>query len=158
MGEKTKLLFEDFTLHRYLVAEHAMFQITHSLKRGEYLMLIFIHHTAQEREDGKVYLKEIAEEVELPMNEVSADIKGLRDSGYVKWTHDGAGENGTYVVMTDNGNEMLEENRKKLADFYKKVIEEYGYDKLIALVDSMKELETTMHRIHEERGQSNGSN
>ena len=121
-------------------------------------MLIFIHHTAQEREDGKVYLKEIAEEVELPMNEVSADIKGLRDSGYVKWTHDGAGENGTYVVMTDNGNEMLEENRKKLADFYKKVIEEYGYDKLIALVDSMKELETTMRRIHEERGQSNGSN
>ncbi len=151
MGEKTKVLFEDFTLHRYLVAEHAMYQITRSLKRGEYLMLIFIHHKAKEKEDGKVYLKEIAEEVELPMNEVSADVKALRDSGYVKWTHDGAGENGTYVVMTDNGNEMLEENKKNLAEFYKKVIDEYGYEELLNLVESMKKLEATMREVHEKK-------
>jgi DNA-binding MarR family transcriptional regulator len=150
MEKNTKVLFEDFTLHRYLVAEHAMYQITHSLKRGEYLMLIYIAHTSKEREDGKIYLKEIAEEVELPMSEVSADITALRDNGYVKWTHDGMGEQGTYVVMTDIGRDMLAENRKHLADFYQRVIDEYGYEELISLVDSMKSLENTMHKVHDE--------
>ena len=77
-------------------------------------------------------------------------IGNLRDKGLVTWSHDGNGSEGTYVTITEMGQKLLTEQEEILKAYYGKVIEKFGKDNLIQLLQLMKQLETVMSSEIEE--------
>lgn len=78
------------------------------------------------------------------MRQTSKMIGDMRDRGLLIWSHDGNGSEGTYVTITPAGEEKLQEQEAVLKKFYGSVIESFGTEKLIQLLQLMQELETTM--------------
>ena len=77
-------------------------------------------------------------------------IGKLRDKGLLTWAHDGDGSEGTYVTITESGKNLLCEQEEILKKYYGNVIEKFGKEKLIQLLQLMKELETIMSGEFEE--------
>ena len=84
------------------------------------------------------------------MRQTSNMIGKLRDRGLVLWSHDGNGSEGTYVTITETGQKLLEEQEAILKQYYGKVIDKFGKEKLIQLLQLMMELETIMSSEIEE--------
>lgn len=93
---------------------------------------------------GRVYLRDISEKMHLPIRQTSARIGNLRDRGYVAWGHDGDGSEGTYVTLTNSGQEFLSKQRSHLAKYYEGVIERFGMSNLLHLLSLMKQMETVI--------------
>ena len=68
----------------------------------------------------------------------------LRDAGYVVWSHDGDGSEGTYVTITESGQSIIRNQEELLKSYYGHVIDKFGKDNLLQLLRLMKQLETIM--------------
>ena len=66
----------------------------------------------------------------------------LRDAGYVVWSHDGDGSEGTYVTITESGQSIIRNQEELLKSYYGHVIDKFGKDNLLQLLRLMKQLET----------------
>ena len=77
-------------------------------------------------------------------------IGAMRDRGLLKWVHDGNGSDGTYVTVTPSGRELFTQQEKTMKELYERVIERFGADNLIQLLNLIKELETHMESEIEE--------
>ena len=111
----------------------------------EYIALQYI--AMEETADiysGRTYLKDLADKLQMTMRQTSKMVEKLRDAGYVLWSHDGNGSEGTYVTITDSGRSMLKNQEEMLKQYYGKVFEKFGKDNLIELLQLMKQLETVM--------------
>lgn len=146
------MLSNELTYQRYLMDKGKIREFFKEISIPEYIAL---HNIALESEitsiyEGKTYLKELSEKMQLTMRQTSNMIGKLRDKGLVVWSHDGNGSEGTYVVITDLGRQQLQEQEQILKKYYGKVIEKFGKEKLIQLLQLMKELETIMSSEIEE--------
>lgn len=83
---------------------------------------------------GRTYLKELSEKLELTMRKTSNMVGKLRDQGLVIWAHDGDGSEGTYVMITDLGRKLLQEQEEIIKDYYGNVIQKFGKDNFIQLL------------------------
>lgn len=111
----------------------------------EYIALQYI--AMEETSDiysGRVYLKDLADKLQMTMRQISKMVEKLRDVGYVLWSHDGNGSKGTYVTITESGRSLLRAQEETLKKYYGKVFEKFGKDNLIQLLQLMKQLETIM--------------
>lgn len=97
--------------------------------------------------ESRVYLKEIAEELDTPMEEVSPRIGRLQDKGLVIWKHD---ENGTYITISQTGIELMQRQQEKLTDFMEEVVVNYGYDKFNKLIEYRMELNDLIDSLLDE--------
>lgn len=123
------------------------------MSTSDYVAMWILYKSMQDGDvDSKIYLEDIAEKLKLPMGKVSKIVKELQDRGLVKWKHDGAGENGTYIVITENGISSAIEQQKILENFYKSIIEQYGEERFINLLGQIAELEEVMNRVIDEMG------
>jgi tRNA (guanine37-N1)-methyltransferase len=93
---------------------------------------------------GKTYLSDLAESLHRPMRYVSKLSRTLQDKGLVIWKHDGDGEQGTYVMITDDGKALIEKHQKTTQAFYTHVVEKFGQQNMIKLLDLMKQLDTVI--------------
>lgn len=93
---------------------------------------------------GRTYLKDLADKLQMTMRQISKMVEKLRDEGYVLWSHDGNGSGGTYVTITESGQNLLKNQEEILKKYYGKVFEKFGKDNLIQLLQLMKQLETVM--------------
>ena len=93
---------------------------------------------------GRTYLKDLAESLCLSMRQTSQIAGALKDRGLVTWLHDGDGSDGTYLSITDSGNELIAKNEEILKKYYGNVIEKYGREDMIQLLRMMKRLETVV--------------
>mgnify|MGYP000817659277 FL=1 len=120
----------------------------------DYIALHIIDNTESEEDiyQGKSYLKDIAEKMRLTIRQTSRMVGVLKERGLVKWMHDGDGSEGTYVTMTDDGHKLLEDNKEIIKEYYGKVINRFGKENLIELLNLMKQLETVMDSELEEMG------
>ena len=82
--------------------------------------------------------------LQMSMRQISKMIERLRDMGYLVWSHDGDGSEGTYVTITESGRELLKEQEETMKLYYSKVFEKFGKDNMIQLLQLMKQLETVM--------------
>ena len=82
--------------------------------------------------------------MQLTIRQTSNLVGNLRDRGLLVWSHDGNGSEGTYVMITESGRNLLRSQEQILRQYYGKVIEKYGQENLIQLLRLMKELETVM--------------
>ena len=86
----------------------------------------------------------------MTIRQTSKMVGELKDRGLVLWSHDGNGKEGTFVTITDTGKEMLTRQEEILKEYYRKVIETYGKENLIELLQLMQQLETIMSSEIEE--------
>ena len=139
-------LSHDLTYQRYLFNRAHIKDFFMKMSIPEYIAL---HHIVSEEEasdiySGRTYLKDLSVKLQMTMRHTSKMIEKLRDMGYVLWSHDGNGSEGTYVTITDSGRKLLKEQENLLKHYYGKVFEKFGKENLIQLLQLMKQLETVM--------------
>lgn len=139
-------LSNEITYRRYLLNKDKVKEFFHTISIPEYIALHRIGKGSDESSiyGQKTYLKDISAKMELSMRQTSKMIGDLRDKGLITWSHDGNGSEGTYVTITEAGEKCLCEQENILKQFYGNVIESFGKEKLIQLLQLMQELETTM--------------
>ena len=141
-------LGNEFTMRRYLFNKP---QVSQVLNEADYILLHIIMETAREHEiyEGKTYLKDLSEKMMLTIRQTSKLISKLKERGLVKWSHDGDGNEGTYVTITDEGRKLMEQQQAVYKEYYGNVINKFGKDNLIELLNLMKQLETVMYSEQE---------
>lgn len=93
------------------------------IERADYFFLYYIRKCMKksELEDG-VYLSTLAEEMGISIIEVSKAAKNLENKGYVAWKLDGNKEK-TYLTLTNKAIELMQSQRRKLAESYQRIME-----------------------------------
>lgn len=141
-------LANELTLRRYLFNKT---QVNRGLNEADYILLHIIMETGNEQEvyEGKTYLKDLSEKMMLTIRQTSKLIGKLKERGLVNWSHDGDGNEGTYVTIMDAGRKLLEQQQAVYKEYYGNVIKRFGKDNLIELLNLMKQLETVMYSEQE---------
>ena len=145
-------LSNELTYHRYLMNHGKVKDFFEQMSIPEYIALHTIEKNDAESDiyEGRTYLKELSEKMQLTMRQTSKMIGQLRDRGLVVWSHDGNGSDGTYVTITENGQKLLKTQEEILKNYYEKVIGKFGKENMIHLLQIMKPLETIMSSEMEE--------
>lgn len=94
--------------------------------------------------DGKLYLQEIAETMELSVQQVSQIVQTLEGRALVQWSHDGNGSAGTYIILDPAGKELLRRQEEGLKEYYGRVVEKFGKEDFICLLGLLTRLEYVM--------------
>ena len=143
-------LGNELTTRRYLFNK---VQVSKVLSASDYIALRIIMDTEKSEDiyEGKTYLKDISERMQLSIRQTSRMIGGLKERGLINWSHDGNGSEGTYVTITTGGRELFRQQETVVKEFYGKVIEKFGADNMVQLLNLMKQLETLMKSEFEER-------
>ena len=79
----------------------------------------------------------------------------MNGKNLINWNHDGDGKDGTYITITEHGMKVFEKTDNKLRDFYTKVLENFGKEKMIQLLQLMKEFESVMRTEMEQMEDKN---
>ena len=140
VNEQTPIeqLSEEMTYHSYIMRNLSMRRFFGELSVPGYIMLTMAEN------NGSAYLKDIASELKLSMPQVSKIAGTLRDKGYAKWTHDGDGKDGTYIMTTDLGKKVIAHREQAAKGFYTKVIDKFGKENFIRFLNMMHDFETAM--------------
>ena len=134
-------LSNKLTYQRYMLSKDQAETLFKDVTIPEYIALEEIKSSI---ENGKVYLKEIYENMKISISKASKLAGGLKEKGLVKWSHDGNGSEGTYISFTDSGISAVETQEKILKDYYGRVAEKFGKERHITLLTLMSELENVM--------------
>ena len=137
-----EITFQNYRWNR--VDMHKLFQNMSSIDYS--IVWILSRHMEGKEENKKLYLKEISEQLKLPIPKVSKLVQSLQDKGLVYWRHDGKGEEGTYIQITEAGIRQAVAQQEKLQGFYNKVIQQFGKERFEQLIEEMKELEDIMNQ------------
>lgn len=145
-------LSNELTYQTYILNRDQIWKHLSGLSMSEYIAMHRIKELGQASEiySGKIYLKELAENMRLTMRQTSKMAGSLRDRGLISWSHDGNGNEGTYLSITETGQKLLEESQEIIKNYYGRVIEKFGKDNLIQLLQLMKQLDTIMQGELEE--------
>lgn len=90
--------------------------------------------------------------MKVSISKASKLAAGLKEKGLVEWSHDGNGSEGTYISFTDSGISAMETQEKILKDYYGRVAEKFGKERLVTLLTLMSELENVMSAELENMG------
>lgn len=142
----TEILINELIYHQYLMNNGTILRRFQELNPAEYIALHTVARIASEEDIylGKTYLKDLADKMQLSIRHTSEIVGKLRDKGLVTWAHDGNGNDGTYVEITPTGEELLNSQDSQLRAYYERVIDKFGRENLISLLQLMKQLETVM--------------
>lgn len=100
----------------------------------EYALIWLLSKHTKDTGSEKIYLKDIVRELNLPMPKVSAIARSLQNKGLVRWTHDGNGEEGTYILLTDTAVTSVQAHRQTLRAYHQRVVAAYGEEKFLHLL------------------------
>lgn len=147
MEKNITKLSNELAYQTYIMNRDQIWKHLSSLSMREYIVLNRISDLGQTSEiyPGKIYLKELAENMRLTIRQTSKMASNLRDRGLITWSHDGNGNEGTYLSLTDSGQKLMEENQKMIKDYFGRVIEKFGNENLVELLQLMKQLDAIMH-------------
>lgn len=120
------------------------------MSASDYMLMWLVAGKMQVNGTEKVYLVDIAESLNLPIHRVSSIVKELKSKGLVVWKHDGDGDKGTYIQLTENSLQAIREQHDILQDYYHKIIDRYGEDNFIQLLGELSRLEEIMSDTLEE--------
>lgn len=140
--EQTDKLFHSPAL-RHLFQENAS---------DEYALIWLLSKHTKDTGSEKIYLKDIVRELNLPMPKVSAIARSLQNKGLVRWTHDGNGEEGTYILLTDTAVTSVQAHRQTLRAYHQRVVAAYGEEKFLHLLGEIAQLEEIMRQEAEKVG------
>jgi len=128
---------------QYLTNRDHLDNVFTEVSKETYLTLLLLSRKLGLHE-SKVYLKEISEEMDLPMRVVSTRVQKLQDKGLIYWEHD---EGGTYITFSETGLAAVTKQQALLTDMMEKVITRYGYHEFIAFLNQRKALYEVMENV-----------
>ena len=145
-GDDTASLSNELTFRRYIMAKDQLRKLFKEISMSEYIALHIISGSNETSaiDSERTYLKELADRMQLTVRQTSQMVGTLKDKGMLLWSHDGNGSEGTYVTITERGQKLFEEQEAVLKTYYGRVIEKYGKENLVLLLQLMKQLETIM--------------
>ena len=144
--EPMKEIAHEITYRRYMLSKDDAKFVLKDINIAEYIALHYMceHIESNSIYSGRIYLSEISEKLNLPIRKTSKLIREMNGKNLVSWNHDGDGKDGTYVTITDHGKSVFEETDNKLRDFYSRVLQKFGKDKIVQLLQLMKEFDLVM--------------
>ncbi len=149
-------LANEITYRRYMLNRVSMQCYFREVTAEEYILLCMCLAAERESEQSdaaRIYFSTIMEQMRLTLRQTSSLIGKLRDRGFVVWSHDDTGDEGTYIVLTKAGREIALKQEKILITYYEHVIEKFGKTKFVELIQMMDQLDTIMNeRIQMEEG------
>lgn len=137
-------LFHELTYHRYLLGQAQAQALFLDMTIPEYIALHEIFRSVNADGGGRIYLRDIAENLRMTIPKTSKMIGGLRDRGLVSWSHDSNGSEGTYVSMTEAGTRWMEQQEAFLREYYGRVIGTFGQESMTEMLRLMTRLEAVM--------------
>lgn len=146
------LLSDEMTFRRYISGVMNTRKVFRKMSTGNYITIEIIERLIKKeygddaKADGsaRIYLKDLASHFKIPMYKVSEIVRDMNERGMVTWTHDGKGEEGTYITITESGKRAAEEQQEILKEFYTRVISQYGRERFVELLEMMADLDQTM--------------
>lgn len=144
--EPMKNLAHEITYRRYLLSKDDARFVFKDVNIAEYIVLHFMSEQIESDSiySDRIYLSEISEKLNLPIRKTSKLIREMSGKNLINWDHDGDGKDGTYVTLTEHGKSVFEETDGKLKDFYTRVLQSFGKEKMIQLLSLMKEFDTVV--------------
>ncbi|MDO4467718.1 MAG: winged helix DNA-binding protein [Bacillota bacterium] len=139
-------MFSDFIYEQYFLNSGRFQKAFEKIDLEEFIILKCVSKSKNE----KVYIKELAKFLRLSNTNISKLVGQLRDKGFVKWTHDGNGDEGTYVTLTEDGLRFLLDQENRNANYYEKVIDKFGMKRMGKLIAMLKDLDGIMKKEMEE--------
>lgn len=155
--EPMKEIAHEITYRRYLLSKDDAKFMFRDVNIAEYIVLYYMceHIENNSIYSGRIYLSEISEKLNLPIRKTSKLIREMNGKNLISWDHDGDGKDGTYVTITDHGKNVFEETDSKLRYFYTRVLQKFGKDKMIQLLQLMKEFDSVMRTELEQMEDTN---
>lgn len=113
-------------------------RIFNAIERTDYLFLYHIKRCEGQGSQGKrVYLSVLADTMNMAIPQISKAIEGLQNKGYVSWKTDNeAGK--TYVKLTSKAVELMRDERERMENSYKRILEEIGEEELDRTIRTMQ--------------------
>lgn len=138
--EDVRPLMNEYMFRRYLLGKDQMKKSLQKVSLPEYIVLQLLKQKSDLSQLGeeKIYLKELAEDMQLTIRQISKIAGALYDKGFVYWSHDEKGKAGTYIILNDEGVQLLEYQENKLNDYFGRIINKFGKDNLIQMLELMK--------------------
>lgn len=139
-------LANEITYRKYLLEKVNVKKLFNGISVLDYnaMQAILRFNEKKENVTDRIYLRELSEELKIPISKVSQMIGRLQENGMVRWKHEGKGEQGTYIEITDRGIEAVKRQQDILKSFYGTVVTRYGIDKFMQMLDMVTELEDIM--------------
>ena len=149
---RTRLSQDLDPLHNAVVRKQLLDKLFQKISTADYTALWLLYQYAKNLGSEKIYLKDIAEQLSMPMAQVSKLAGKLQSKGFVHWTQDGSGEEGTYLQLTADSFDSAVSQKKFLSDYTQRVIKSYGESQFIDLLGELTRLEDIMRREAEKAG------
>lgn len=155
--EPLKNLAHEITYRRYLLSRDDARSMFRDINIAEYIVLHFMSEQIESDPiySDRIYLSEISEKLNLPIRKTSKLIREMSGKNLISWDHDGDGKDGTYVTMTEHGKNVFKETDSRLRDFYTRVLNRIGRDKIIQLLQLMKEFDSVIRTELEQTEETN---
>lgn len=152
-NEVAKFAYE-MTYHRYLLSKDNVRSMFTEVDATSYIVLhsMIKFSSDQDPAPKKTYLADLADRMELSIRAASRMVSNLKEKGLVEWSHDGNGSEGTYIIITKCGLQAMRRQEEILKQYYGKVIETFGYDNMIQLLQQIEKLEDVMDEVFSKEG------
>ncbi len=108
----------------------------------DFMMIWLLGKQAEQKDDNqKFYLKDIAETFHLPVHTITNIVRSLQEKNMVVWKHDGTGEDGTYVQITESGMQAMAEQHQQLQSTIQNVMHQFGEERFRNLLRELAAFE-----------------
>ena len=124
------------TIEGFFLDEMGAEKVFRYLERADFMLLVYIERLCENSEDGRVYLKDLAKEMDVTMSVLSKMITSMQDKGYVSWKTSET-KSGTYVQLTSRAKNKIKQERDYMRELFTKIRRAIPAD----------ELETTMATV-----------
>ncbi|MCR5011367.1 MAG: MarR family winged helix-turn-helix transcriptional regulator [Lachnospiraceae bacterium] len=124
------------TIEGFFLDEMGAEKVFRYLERADFMLLIYIERLCENSEDGRVYLRDLAKEMDVTMSVLSKMITSMQDKGYVSWKTSET-KSGTYVQLTNRAKNKIKQERDYMRELFSKIRRAIPAD----------ELETTMATV-----------
>ena len=108
------------TIESFFLDEMGAENVFRYLERADFMLLIYIERLCEESEDGRVYLKDLAKEMNVTMSVLSKMITSMQDKGYVSWKTSET-KSGTYVQLTNRAKNKIKQERDYMRELFTKI-------------------------------------
>lgn len=136
----------DWLKMQFVTGEEHLSKLFSEISTYDYIALLLLQRRMGLGDD-RIYLKEISEELDMPMAKVSKIVQRMQNRGFVYWTHDASDRPGTFITLSEIGREALKNQEEKIAVFFENAITKYGAEDFIKLMELRKRFNDTMEEV-----------
>ena len=136
----------DWLKMQFVTGEEHFSKLFSEISTYDYIALLLLQRRMGLGDD-RIYLKEISEELDMPIAKVSKIVQRMQNRGFVYWTHDASDRPGTFITLSEIGRDALKNQEEKIAVFFENAIIKYGAEDFIKLMELRKRFNDTMEEV-----------